>query len=59
MSEELKPCPFCGGEPYFIKDNSYGDAMVGCNCSAEPCFATAADEKALEALTIAWNTRTT
>jgi len=32
MNEKLKPCPFCGGEPYFIKDESYGDLFeIGCS----------------------------
>ncbi len=37
MSNELKPCPFCGGEAYDCKDNSYGDGLIGCaQCEIEP-----------------------
>lgn len=33
MSKKLKPCPFCGGNPYLFKDNfgKYGVACEKCN----------------------------
>jgi len=52
---ELKPCPFCGKAPYFIKDNSYGECMIGCNCRAEPCVSEPKSE--IETAIKAWNTR--
>lgn len=57
MSEELKSCPFCGGKPYVIVDNSYGDSLIGCNCYAEPCFTAPIHETAIATLTELWNTR--
>ena len=35
-SEELKACPFCGGEPYVIEDDRYNRCHVGCDCVAGP-----------------------
>ena len=30
---ELKPCPFCGGEPVYLADDSYDSEHAGCmNC---------------------------
>ena len=33
MHEKLKPCPFCGGDPYLFKDNFgyFGVLCDGCN----------------------------
>jgi hypothetical protein len=50
MSDTLKPCPFCGGEPIQRKSNRYGIEFVniGCgNCLYEVSFS------------VDWNTRTT
>jgi Lar family restriction alleviation protein len=54
--EELKSCPFCGGEPTVCEDDSYGDCHVGCDCDAEPCVTRLANE--LDEAIKAWNTRT-
>ena len=38
MSEELKPCPFCGGEPYLQEFNGYTEpqySCVRCHCGVE------------------------
>jgi len=54
MSEELKPCPFCGGEARL------NDAVV-VECETDNCFGNAVDEvyfeTAKEAVK-AWNVRT-
>jgi hypothetical protein len=31
MTEELKPCPFCGGKPYIIHQEFDGLWEIGCN----------------------------
>ena len=56
--EELKPCPFCGGEAILLEDWKDGNFIVGCannDCIARlsgiPSFDNA--EQAVKA----WNTR--
>lgn len=57
MSEELKPCPFCGGEAACIEDGSHSTAWeIGCyngQCAAEPSVWEPRKEVAITA----WNTR--
>lgn len=66
MSEELKPCPFCGGEAEFdwgsvvdlgSKSHQYGD--VSCK-DCEACFSVESvdDNMSDEDLISLWNTRT-
>lgn len=52
MSEELKPCPFCGepATPGFCAQNNFV-RCTGCSCRTWSCYDTAA--KAIAA----WNTR--
>lgn len=67
MSEELKPCPFCGGDVSFHKDEECpGCHLVQCGqCRAFFDFATGADPgndcESVDALRAAiapmWNTR--
>ena len=51
---ELKPCPFCGGEPILIK-NGVGNYQVACdNCEVRQyAYAHKSKEDASEA----WNRR--
>lgn len=52
MTQELKPCPFCGGRPMMM-ENEDGDTQIFC----ESCFCGVQrknDEKAITA----WNRRT-
>ena len=69
MSEEMKPCPFCGGEAeMLIGMHHFSDAKVSCkNCSAESGLFDESegfersDELAgrnADAAAKAWNTRT-
>lgn len=61
MSDQLKPCPFCGGEAQMGKldvAKPYGDFQYGAGCvtfmcvgSARPIFQTEAEAFA------AWNRR--
>ena len=56
MSDELKPCPFCGGEADVVfpefEDNNHGTVM----CMT--CFATSPDKENWKEAVTAWNTRT-
>ena len=65
MSEELKPCPFCGGEArYNRKQISQGCVLVGYDCeqcgAAAPVFTgPVAIEKSMKiSAAKAWNRRT-
>ena len=57
-SEELKPCPFCGGKAKRVtlqdEENFGGDVIVCINCDA--CSRVVFGEK--EGLNEAWNART-
>lgn len=61
MSNELKPCPFCGGEAGLFEIKGIGndliEYMVGCletDCEIRPCVQRELDKKG----TIdAWNRR--
>lgn len=37
MSEELKPCPFCGGEAHIAERLTYGGKLYGACCSGTLC----------------------
>ena len=54
---ELKPCPFCGGEAKVIKDGTLTDQSVIysalCTCCRTQCYWFETKEETIEA----WNTR--
>lgn len=57
-NEELKPCPFCGGEAELVEHN--GDLIFySVSCKNENCFAGAVDVRHFgkETLVEAWNRR--
>lgn len=54
MSDELLPCPFCGGEAYTVERGIYGWS-IECDTPFCPCSFAAYRDKA-EAIA-AWNTR--
>ena len=37
MSEELKPCPFCGGEAHIAERLTYGGKLYGACCYGTLC----------------------
>ena len=53
MSDELKPCPFCGGEAFFHEIVEYGVKVVCKNCWNESKFY----HDKIDAIE-AWNKRT-
>ena len=54
MSNELKPCPFCGGEAAFGANSCQGFEYVRCaSCKARTWSCYDTKEQAAEA----WNTR--
>lgn len=55
MSNELKPCPFCGCEHVSIKPNIH----TGLNRAVcEGCWATSVCSTSREVIVAAWNRRT-
>ena len=55
MSEELKPCPFCGEKP-FVK--SFGSKITTIFCDGEACRVhPSVDNIDLDSATKGWNTR--
>jgi hypothetical protein len=57
---KLEPCPFCGREPRWLADDSYGDCMIFCpgevdGCAVAPSVHMAAT-KAAECIAV-WNRR--
>jgi len=53
MTDELKPCPFCGGEAACIEETAW---VIGCfngQCAAAPSVWEPSKEMAIAA----WNTR--
>lgn len=64
MSEQLLPCPFCGGEAFEdIWENKFGvfEGSIACDCGVKgPDIDTdgPTNEEAIEVATEAWNTRT-
>lgn len=64
MTEQLKPCPFCGSEPHDAHHIEYGRWAVTCRCGATgasantgPNATDAAKIKAYSDARTAWNTR--
>ena len=60
--EELKPCPFCGGEAKFLRavNTISGVSESGfIECSECGCFLPNADNETEAEMTQAWNTRPT
>ena len=62
MSDDLMPCPFCGGKPYEAHHMTYGWWAVTCKCGAEgPSFRADTPEEhkcsAYQKATEAWNKR--
>lgn len=61
MSEELKPCPFCGGEGKHTLSKCNPVNYVGCHddyCPANDAFSyNFADEEGKQDALKAWNTR--
>jgi Lar family restriction alleviation protein len=64
MSDDLKPCPFCGGEAYFavgkIVDGKYWHYVECVQCGAMGPYVKYADHNIAvkPANALAWNTRT-
>ena len=54
MTEELKPCPWCGGAPTLCEDDSYGNFHIGCNPCDNGFVGKIADR---ETVIAAWNQR--
>ena len=63
MSDELKPCPFCGGAKMVIVENTSGDRQRywHWNTWCDTCGVETSDEgdKTREAATARWNRRAT
>lgn len=63
MTHDIKPCPFCGSQPYAAKHTSYGWWSVICKCGAEgPSFRAPENPDPLQPsagqnATAAWNER--
>jgi Lar family restriction alleviation protein len=56
VSDDLKPCPFCGGEAS-LREDFYHSAAFYVGCQTSGCFGSDQwDETRAEAVT-AWNTR--
>lgn len=51
LNEELKPCPFCGGDAKNYKEGFYAAYVTCLNCGVDMCATTEAD--AIER----WNNR--
>ena len=52
MSQELKPCPFCGQQQAKVKHSSRWGWFVSCQCAA-----VGPSSESREAAIDAWNTR--
>lgn len=59
MSEELKPCPFCGGEARAFRCEESGTFDVQCQqCGAIPFIGSRTSEKkTMDDVIAAWNAR--
>ena len=55
MSDELKPCPFCGGQAKRVIDMSIHKEVVMCS----DCGARAPQTSKTTKVVADWNTRTT
>lgn len=60
MSDELKPCPFCGGEARAFYSEEGGTFDVQCQqCGAIPFIGSRTSEiRTLDGVIAAWNART-
>jgi hypothetical protein len=57
VSPPLKPCPFCGGAPAFLKDNNHSTAW-SVECLSDGCLLNPSVWGATaKAAVTAWNTR--
>lgn len=56
-NEELKPCPFCGGEAEIVEDSLFGEDYYAGRCRS--CAATSIFEFTKEEAVAAWNRRYT
>ena len=59
MSEELKPCPFCGGKVEIFQDDNeeYCVLCVNCNSLHRYCYDTWAEFKTEAEAISSWNRR--
>ena len=58
MSEELKPCPFCGGEARWVEEHDrIGEPFGLVVDHGERCFIGSAMMADWDTITAAWNTR--
>ena len=59
MTEELKPCPFCGGEAEYVKFKlAYGKARGQVRCVMKGCAGRAIGHHKDEKIAVEkWNTR--
>lgn len=58
MSDDLLPCPFCGGDARIWEDPSHSSAFfVGCDDPAGDCFGSIHWEETREKAIAAWNRR--
>ena len=53
VTDELKPCPFCGGSKQKVKSSGRWGWFVSCSCAAVGPSSKSRDEAI-----IAWNRRT-
>jgi Lar family restriction alleviation protein len=53
MPDELKPCPFCGGEAFSMMDDQSNDVIV---CAT--CWAKTDGKDTQDQVIAAWNRRT-
>ena len=58
MSDELKPCPFCGGDAFLRDDVSHGTAFF-IGCATEECFGEIHWAYTEAEAVASWNTRAT
>lgn len=57
MTEELKPCPFCGGIYQLIDDPSAIDIAVVCNANDGGCGSSSGHYRSQEEAIKYWNKR--
>ena len=57
MTDELKPCPFCGGEARVHIDRRSNVLNIGCKDCGIGTIYVVADEVGLKEAVGAWNTR--
>lgn len=57
MSNELKPCPFCGGKGYVICGSSYTFGFPAYSVECEKCGTVGAVKGSKQEAVEAWNGR--